>query len=245
MTDFNKYNTTLTNEQKAMMAQAKQAVIYGKDVKPKYDYPEVVKGTYLVQITSMELREEKNRLKFYLNFKLLEGMDDKTIEFMSSWPGTGKPTIPFNRPITHTKNDSSCLGSVLGWLNRFKETDRINFDGDYGKLASTIDEIFAEVKDNYAYKISYEPEEFYRFMVLEIFKKSDDTEEAPESQAESESPEAPMPEDAETPEPNDDTPKMVTPRMVQMPSSYPGEASEEDDDDGFVPVDEEEDDLPF
>lgn len=244
MTNFSKYNTTLTNEQKAMMAKAKNDVIYGRNSKPKYDYPEVVKGTYLVQVTSMDLREEDNRLKFYLNFKLLEGMDDKTQEFMNSWPGTGKPVIPFNRSITHTRDDSGCLGSVLGWLNRFKETDRINFDGDYEKLASTIDEIFAEVKDNYAYKISYEPEEFYRFRVLEIFKKSDGTEEAPETQDEPENTEAPMLEDAETPE--DDTPKMVTPRMVQMPSSYPGEVSDTEEADGFIPLtDDDEDDLPF
>lgn len=202
MTNFNKYNTTLTNEDRAVMSQIKNQITKGNTGKATFDYPEVVGGTYIAQIDKMELREERNRLVFRLTFKLLEGTEEATAEFMEAWPGNGLPKIPYARPITGTKKDAVCLGSVLGLLNRFKETDTIDFDGDYGKLAQTINNIFAEVKDTYAYEIKYNPEEFYRFNVLDILKEAEDSEEAP------------MPED--------DTPEQITPAMIQKPSSYPG-----------------------
>ena len=169
---FSNYNRTFSAEEQAKMDSIKNQIV-GNNSKREYDYPEPVEGKYIATINKMYLREEKGRLVFRVTMDLLEGADENTSEFLDSWPGKNHPKVPFARPVTGTKNDPVCLGSVIGLLNRFAETDEIEYEGDYDKLAKTIDNVFATVKDKYAYLIDYRPEKFYRFSVLEILVAED------------------------------------------------------------------------
>ena len=234
---FSNYNRTFSAEEQAKMDSIKNRIVGGGSQK-EYDYPEPVKGQYIATIDKMFLREEKNRLVFRVTMQLLEGVDENTQEFLASWPGKSNPKIPFARPVTGTKNDAVCLGSVVGLLNRFAETDEIEFDGNYDNLAETIDNVFATVKGKYAYLIEYNPEEFYRFSVLSILVE--ETEDAEETEEDgTASTEAVPQEEEEAP-----VAKQVRPVDIQKPTSLPPE-SEAPTDWNLNFDDDSDEDLPF
>lgn len=214
MSNFSQYNRTFSAEEQAKMASIKNHIVNGGS-KEEYDYPDPVEGQYIATIDKMFLREEKGRLVFRVTMQLLEGADENTEEFLASWPGKGNPKVPFARPVTGTKNDAVCLGSVVGLLNRFAETDEIEFDGDYGKLAQTIDNVFATAKDKYAYLIEYNPENFYRFSVLSIL--IEDTEGNEENEENGTASAEAVPQEEEN------APKETTP-LEQRPTTLPPES---------------------
>ena len=231
MNDYSKYNKTFSAEEQANMDSVKNQIVGGGSSK-KYNYPEPVAGKYIATIDKMFLREEKDRLVFRLTMQLLEGEDAETHKYMTSWPGKNHPRVPFARPVTGTKNDAVCLGSVVGLLNRFAETDGIECHGDYNQLAETIDTVFATVKDRYAYLIEYNPEQFYRISVLSILVPEDaeDNGTAPT--------EAVPQEDNEVPDV-----KQVKPIDIQRPTSMPPES--DFDPTKYAVEDDLEEDLPF
>ena len=232
MNDFSKYNKTFSADEQAQVDSVKNQIVGGGSSK-RESYPEPVQGKYIATIDKMYLREEKDRLVFRLTMQLLEGEDEDTRNYMASWPGKTHPRLPFARPITGTKNDSVCLGSVVGLLNRFAETDGIECHGDFNQLAETIDSVFATAKDRYAYLIEYNPEKFYRISVLSILAPEDaeDNGTAPAGAVPQEENEVP-------------DIKQVKPIDIQRPTSMPPESDfDHAKYDSFE--DDLEEDLPF
>lgn len=210
---FSNYNRTFSAEEQAKMDSIKNRIV-GNGYK-KCDYPEPVKGKYIALIDSMTLREENGRLVFRLTMSLFMGGGENTQKYLASWPGNKFPKVHFARFVTGTKNDAVCLGSVVGLLNCFAGTDEIGFDGDYSKFAETIYNFFEAVKDEYAYLIEYNPEEFYRLSVLYIYAYVDHEEDM-EDMIE--------PTEEAIPQEEEEAPKETTP-LEQKPPTLPPESN--------------------
>jgi hypothetical protein len=240
MSNFNRYNKQMTDAEMTTMEVFKMK---GRGEGRDFDYPEPVAGKYVATIDKMALVEDRNQLKFKMTFKLLEGADADTQEYMESWPGKGNPKIPFSRPISNTRNDAACVGSVIGLVSKFCEEIPVTFNSNYDELADTIQKVFEESKaKNFVYLISYNKDEFIRFIVEAILTEAEDEDSTSE-------PIQGNPDDAAveavTGEERPANGNVIT-RSMQMPTSMPQPEKEIDGLAGFIPIeDDDEDDLPF
>lgn len=254
MSDFSKFNKTLTAQEQSAMNKVRNNIIGGGS-QNKPDYPEPVSGIYIAQIDHLGIVPHKKTGVpcFDLTMKLIQGMDEETETFLNNWPGRGTPKIFRKLPLVGTKNDGACIGSAIGMASRLHEDINIDYKNDFDMLAADIKNLRQMIDDTYAYLIAYDPSDFNRIIIQEILRSNADEPEPVLSEA---VPETAQPVTNYMPQfdndgfiPMDDEEEYFLPQGIQKPTSYPFP----EPDSSFAPevtMDElanfnEDDELPF
>jgi len=122
------------------------------------NFPEVPKGTYEVGLASLEVKPTKNGGKpmVALSFKILNG-DYKGQRLFE------------NKVIYGTKDDARMIKSVIGFLSDLDSGVDIDFH-DFDQFEETVLDVAEAVQGNLEYVIEYDPEEFFRISIKEVFE---------------------------------------------------------------------------
>lgn len=221
MTDFSKFNKTLTPQEEASMFKVRNSIIGGGN-QSKQNYPEPVSGTYIAQIDRLGIIPYKKTGVpcFDLRMNLIQGMDAETEKFLSNWPGRGNPKIFRTLPLVGTKNDGACIGSAVGMASKLHETIRIDYKNDFDILAADIENLRRKIDDTYAYLIAYDPSDFNRIMILEILRNNVDEPEAVPAETELEQ-QVSEPDAIPQFDDNGYIPMDAPAQEMQKPTSYP------------------------
>ena len=122
------------------------------------DFPEVPAGTYEVELASLEIKGTKKDGKpmVAMSFKILEG------EYKGQ-------RLFENKVIYGTKNDGQMIKSVIGFLEALGSGVDIVFH-DYDQFEDVVLDIFEAVEDKLEFVVDYDPEEFFRISISEVFE---------------------------------------------------------------------------
>lgn len=154
--DFSKFDKQVDLDQ--LQKDAEEAAKNGMG-----DYPEIEDGTYIGKFEKLELGETKDgRPMFKAMFRITEGAHKKSCLFM-------------NRVIYGTKNDSSMIGSVVGFLDKL---DAYDIDGEridtsfksYSQFSEMIMDVAEAIDDmGLEYEIAYKKDAFNNISIEEVF----------------------------------------------------------------------------
>ena len=154
--DFSKFDKQVDLDQ--LQKDAEEAAKNGMG-----DYPEIEDGTYIGKFEKLELGETKDgRPMFKAMFRITEGVHKKSCLFM-------------NRVVYGTKNDSSMIGSVVGFLDKL---DAYDIDGEridisfksYSQFSEMIMDVAEAIDDmGLEYEISYKKDAFNNISIEEVF----------------------------------------------------------------------------
>lgn len=154
--DFSKFDKQVDLDQ--LQKDAEEAAKNGMG-----DYPEIEDGTYVGKFEKLELGETKDgRPMFKAMFRITEGDHKKSCLFM-------------NRVIYGTKNDSSMIGSVVGFLDKL---DAYDIDGEridtsfksYSQFSEMIMDVAEAIDDmGLEYEIAYKKDAFNNISIEEVF----------------------------------------------------------------------------
>jgi len=122
------------------------------------DYPVVPKGTYEVELVSLEVKPTKKdgRPMVSTSFRILTG-DYK------------KQRLFDNKVIYATNNDGKSIKSVIGFLNSLGSDINIEFR-DYDQFEEVVLDVSEAVQGNLEYLIEYDPDEYFSVSVKEVFE---------------------------------------------------------------------------
>ena len=128
-----------------------------KDVaEAKNNSGDIPKGTYIVGIDKMEIRETKDhRPMFFIQARVKEGEYKNHCIFM-------------NRVIYGTKNDGNMISSVLTILEKFKTETVPEFKG-YNQFVDCVADIYEEIQGNVEAEIEYDQNAFNSISIKEVF----------------------------------------------------------------------------
>ena len=155
--DFDKFDKLV--DQKKLQNEADPA----NDV----EYDDVPKGTYIISIQRMEVKETnaKDKLMFSVQCKIVETLDASKKQD-NRW-------IFFNRVIygnrvTERWNDGRAIKGVLTWLEELTDV-KLDFKS-YSTFADDVEDLFEDVvKDKIEVQIKYDPEAFNPISIQEVF----------------------------------------------------------------------------
>jgi len=121
------------------------------------NFPEVPKGTYEVALGSLEMKPTKKdgRPMVSLSFKILTG------EYKGQ-------RLFENKVIYQTKNDAQMIKSVMGFLGSMESGVDVEFIS-YDQFDDLILEIFEAVEGKIEYAVDYNPDEFFKMSIKEVF----------------------------------------------------------------------------
>lgn len=158
--DFNKFDKMV--DQKALKAQM--------DAAPEYD--DVPKGTYMVDIEKMEVKDTK------AGDKLMLAVQMGITETIDAPKKQDKRKIFWNRVICGNNakdpskwNDGIAIKGVISWVEKLlDEGDTIEFK-NYSQFADEILDIYQDICPNISVKIDYDPDAFNPVTIVEVFDK--------------------------------------------------------------------------
>jgi len=122
------------------------------------NFPEVPKGTYEVELASLEMKATKKdgRPMVSLSFKILAG------EYKGQ-------RLFENKVIYQTKNDGQMIKSVIGFLDNLESGVKIEFES-YDQFDELMLEIFEAVEGNLEFAVEYDPDAFFKMSIKEVFE---------------------------------------------------------------------------
>lgn len=128
-----------------------------KDVaEAKNNSGDIPKGTYIVGIDKMEIRETKDhRPMFFIQARVKEGDYKNHCVFM-------------NRVIYGTKNDGNMISSVLTILDKFGTQTVPEFKG-YNQFVDCVADIYEEIQGNVEAEIQYDKDAFNSISITEVY----------------------------------------------------------------------------
>lgn len=117
---------------------------------------DIPKGTYIVGIDKMEIRETKDhRPMFFIQARVREGEYKNHCVFM-------------NRVIYGTKNDGSMIQSVITLLDKL-ETETIPEFNGYQDFVEVVADIYEEIQGKVECEIDYDKDAFNSISIKEVF----------------------------------------------------------------------------
>ncbi len=117
---------------------------------------DIPKGTYIVGIDKMEVRETKDgRPMFFVQARVKEGDYKNHCVFM-------------NRVIYGTKNDGLMIQGVLTFLEKF-ETETIPEFKGYQDFVDLVADIYEEIQGVVECEIEYDKDAFNSISINEVF----------------------------------------------------------------------------
>ena len=150
------------------------ALVNQKEIKKQMDaapeFDDVPKGTYMVVIDKMEVKETKDGkgLIFALQMGITETVDAPKKQ--------DKRKIFWNRKIYGNKvsekwNDGIAIKGVITWIEKLLgEGDSIEFK-NYSQFSDEILDIYQDVCPEIEVKVEYDPDAFNPVTIVEIFDK--------------------------------------------------------------------------
>ena len=128
-----------------------------KDVaEAKNNSGDIPKGTDIVGIDNMEIRETKDhRPMFFIQARVREGEYKNHCVFM-------------NRVIYGTKNDGNMIQSVITLLDKL-ETETIPEFNGYQDFVEVVADIYEEIQGKVECEIDYDKDAFNSISIKEVF----------------------------------------------------------------------------
>jgi len=122
------------------------------------NYPEVPKGTYEVELVSLEqkLAKSSGNPMVAVSFKILSG------EYKGQ-------RLFDNKPIFGTQNDERMRNSIMGFLYGLDSGVDIFFAG-FDQFEELMLEIHEAVQGKLEYAVEYDPDAFFKMSIKEVFE---------------------------------------------------------------------------
>lgn len=154
--DFNKFDKMVDNK------QLKEDIANASD----QQYDDVPKGTYLITIEKMEVKQTKakDKLMFSVQAKIKE-----TIEAPKKQDGRW---IFFNRVIcgnrtTEKWNDGAAIKGVITWIRDLAD-EELEFES-YSQFAEDVESLFEDIKSSVEAQVKYDADAFNPITIEEVF----------------------------------------------------------------------------
>ena len=133
-----------------------------KDVQEAPETSDVPKGTYIVSIEKMEIKETKkgDKLMFSVQAKVKEGQHQGRYLFMNR--------VILGNKNTETWNDGRAIRGVLTWLEKL-DTQTVPEFINYPDFEECVLDIYQEIRNKVELEVDYDADAFDPIKIKEVY----------------------------------------------------------------------------